>query len=91
MSTPGSVDYKIQLLACRNPKWITIREDDGSPVVGEDGKNQRMIEVETKWSHLGDINQEWQLFGATSTDPMKHGVDLYNALINGDHGDIAAE
>ena len=81
----------ITLIAVRNPKWVTVREADGSPVVQKDGTNLRFIECEAQWSHLGDSSQEWLSFGATPWDVEKHGRDLYAALINGDHGEIAAE
>ena len=52
----------------------------------------KIIECECKWSHLGTAEQqEFEPFLATSDDPETHGQQLYAALINGDHGSIAAE
>ena len=34
----------ITLVAVRNPKWITIKDQSGNPVVKEDGTNFRVID-----------------------------------------------
>ena len=81
----------ITLVAVRNPKWITIKDQSGNPVVKEDGTNFRVIDCECQWSHLGDNTQDWLPFTADERDIATHGKDLYTALVNGDHGSIAAE
>ena len=81
----------ITLVGARNPKWHTPRKANGDAFVQEDGSNLRVINCEAQWSHLGDNTQEWHPFTASPNDTEKHGRDLYAALINGDHGEIAAE
>jgi len=79
------------LIAVRNPKWKTPLDVEGNPIVQEDGTNFRVIDCEAQWTHLGDNKQDWLPFTANMNDPDKYGRDLYAALINGDHGEIAAE
>ena len=79
------------LIAVRNPKWETVRKENGDPEVNEDGTNKRFIYCDAKWSHLGDSSQEWLPFAATPWDPEQHGRDLFAAISNGDHGAIADE
>ena len=43
------------------------------------------IQLTVKWA---EFNEE-HLFGATSYDPMPHGVDLYNRAKAGEFGEIA--
>ena len=97
----------ITLIAVRNPKWQTIKtqrkdsdgnvvnDADGNPILDvkndADGNPIRVIDCECQWSHFGDNTQEWLTFTATSTDVEQHGRDLYNALVNGDYGEIADE
>ena len=81
----------ITLIAVRNPKWVTVKDADDNPIVKEDGTNLRVVDCECQWSHLGDNTQDWLPFTADPNDVMQHGKDLYAALINGDHGEIAAE
>ena len=97
----------ITLIAVRNPKWVTVKnqrldsdgngvnDSDGNPVMDvvndSDGNPIRVIDCECQWSHLGDNTQPWLLFTANANDVAQHGKDLYNALVNGDHGAIAAE
>ena len=81
----------ITLIAVRNPKWHTVKDEDDNPIVQEDGTNFRVINCEAQWSHLGDNTQEWLPFTADSRDVEQHGKDLYNALVNGEHGAIADE
>ena len=79
--------FNTTLLAIRNPKWKTWKtiKNDGS------GNDIKGIECEAKWSHLGDSSQDWLSFTAMADDDQQHGKDLYTALVNGDHGAIAAE
>ena len=85
----------ITLIAVRNPQWKTIKyerlDDDGNVVNDADGNPIRVIDCECQWSHLGDNTQEWLPFTANPDDVAQHGKDLYAALVNGDHGAIAAE
>ena len=97
----------ITLIAVRNPQWKTIKYErldsdgnvvndaDGNPIIDvvndSDGNPIRVIDCECQWSHLGDNTQEWLPFTAVATDVEQHGRDLYNALVNGDHGAIADE
>ena len=97
----------ITLIAVRNPQWKTIKyerldsdgnvvkDSDGNSIIDvvndSDGNPVRVIDCECQWSHLGDDTQEWLPFTATNTDVAQHGRDLYNALVNGDHGAIADE
>jgi len=97
----------ITLIDVRNPKWQTLKQlkfdSDGNEVKDSDGNNilenvtdsdgniLKVISCECKWSHLGDNNQNWLPFAADSRDTEQHGKDLYAALVNGDHGAIAAE
>ena len=81
----------INLIAVKNQKWKTIKDSDGNPVNDSDGNPIRVIDCECQWSHLGDDTQEWLSFTATNTDVAQHGRDLYDALVNGDHGAIAEE
>ena len=78
----------ITLVAVRNPKWVTILDQAGNPIIKEDGNNYKVVNCEAQWEHLGDM---WMPFTADKYDPEQHGKDLYAALINGDHGEIAAE
>ena len=100
-------DVGITLVGVRNQKWITLMtaslNDDGSlktddngdviltPKLDDSGNPVKVIECEAQWSHFGDSSQDWLPFTATAEDTMKHGVDLYNALVNGDHGARADE
>ena len=95
----------ITLIAVRNPKWETLKDfkrdsegnivndADGNPIEevkkDSDGNPMKLIQCEAQWSHLGDDTQEWLPFAATPGDVEQHGNDLYNALVNGDHGAIA--
>ena len=85
----------ITLIAVRNPQWKTIKyerlDDDGNVVNDADGNPVKVIDCECQWSHLGDDTQEWLPFTANPDDVAQHGKDLYAALVNGDHGAIAAE
>jgi len=81
----------INLIAVKNQKWKTIKDSDGNPVNGSDGNPIKVIDCECQWSHLGDNTQEWISFTADPNDTEKHGKDLYNAFLNGDHGLIANE
>jgi len=97
----------ITLIAVRNPQWKTIKYErldddgnvvndaDGNPIMDivndADGNPIRVIDCECQWSHLGDDTQEWLPFTANPDDVAQHGKDLYAALVNGDHGAIAAE
>lgn len=97
----------INLIAVRNPQWKTtktqrkdsdgnvVNDADGNPILDvkndADGNPIRVIDCECQWSHLGDNTQEWLPFTAVATDVEQHGRDLYNALVNGDHGAIADE
>ena len=97
----------ITLIAVRNPQWLSVtnerldsdgnivNDEDGNPIMDvvndEDGNPKRIIHCEAKWSHLGDDTQEWLGFGAVPWDVEKHGRDLYNALVNGEHGEILEE
>jgi len=85
----------ITLIAVRNPKWVTVKnqrlDSDGNGVNDSDGNPIRVIDCECQWSHLGDNTQPWLLFTANANDVAQHGKDLYNALVNGDHGAIADE
>ena len=81
----------INLIAVKNQKWKTIKDSDGNPVNDSDGNPIKVIDCECQWSHLGDNTQEWISFTADQNDTEKHGRDLYNALVNGDHGAIADE
>jgi hypothetical protein len=97
----------ITLLNVRNPRWQTLKyvrldsdgevvnDSDGNPIIDvindSDGNPVRVIQCECQWSHLGDNTQAWLTFSANSNDPQQHGKDLYTALVNGDHGAIAAE
>jgi len=97
----------INLIAVRNPQWKTIKTErldddgnvvndaDGNPIMDivndADGNPVRVIDCECQWSHLGDNTQAWLPFSANSNDTQQHGRDLYAALVNGDHGAIAAE
>lgn len=97
----------INLIAVRNSKWKTLKnmredaegnivnDEEGNPIFDivndNEGNPIRVIDCECQWSHLGDDTQEWLPFTATSTDVEQHGKDLYNALVNGDHGAIADE
>ena len=54
-----------------------------SPVYGNaEGTNIQLI---VKWE---EFNEEMP-FGATSYDPMPHGVDLYNRALAGEFGPVA--
>jgi hypothetical protein len=55
-----------------------------TPVYGDDTGNCIVLNV--KWK---EFNEEMP-FGATSYDPMPHGVDLYNRAKAGEFGAIAA-
>jgi len=97
----------ITLIAVRNPQWKTIKYErldddgnvvndaDGNPIMDivndADGNPVKVIDCECQWSHLGDNTQEWLPFTANPDDVAQHGKDLYAALVNGDHGAIAAE
>lgn len=97
----------ITLINIRSPKWKTLTkprvDSDGNTVNDSDGKPIRdtlndsdgnpikVIDCECQWSHLGDNTQAWLSFSANKNDVAQHGRDLYNALVNGDHGAIAAE
>ena len=78
----------ITLIKVRNPKWFTKKDDDGKVINDSDGNPIRFINCEAQWSHLGE---RWLPFTANKDDVEKHGRDLYNALVNGDHGSIADE
>ena len=81
----------INLIAVRNPKWETRKDIDGNPINDSDGNPIKVIDCECQWSHLGDNTQEWLPFTTDLNDTEQHGKDLYNALVNGDHGAIADE
>jgi hypothetical protein len=97
----------ITLIAVKNPQWKTVKnnrvdsdgntvnDSDGNPIFDvvndSDGNPKKFIECQCQWSHLGDNTQEWLSFAATPWDTEPHGVALYAALLNGDHGAIAAE
>ena len=97
----------ITLLNVRSPKWKTIKterldddgnivnDSDGNPIMDivndADGNPVRVIDCECQWSHLGDDTQEWLPFTATPWDVEQHGKDLYNALVNSEHGEILEE
>ena len=83
---------KIKLDADGNP----VMESDGETYVSEvandsDGNPIKVINCECQWSHLGDNTQEWLPFSADPNDVEQHGIDLYNAIVAGDHGAIADE
>ena len=84
-------EFKTTLIAVRNPKWITLKDSDGVVENDSEGNPFKMIECEAKWTHLGDETQEWLPFGAVPWDVEKHGRDLYNAMVNGEHGEILEE
>ena len=97
----------ITLIAVRNPQWKTVKtvrldddgnvvnDADGNPIMDivndADGNPVRVIDCECQWSHLGDDTQEWFPFTASPDDIEQHGKDLYNAIVDGDHGAIADE
>ena len=97
----------ITLIAVRNPQWKTVKterldddgnvvnDSDGNPIMDtvndSDGNPVRVINCECQWSHLGDNTQEWLPFSADPNDVEQHGIDLYNAIVAGDHGAIADE
>ena len=81
----------ITLVAVRNPKWETRKDNDGNVINDSDGNPIKVINCETQWSHLGDNTQAWLPFTAYVHDPEQHGKDLYAALVNGDHGTVADE
>jgi 5-hydroxyisourate hydrolase-like protein (transthyretin family) len=97
----------ITLIAVRNPQWKTIKterldddgnvvnDSDGNPIMDilndADGNPVKVIDCECQWSHLGDNTQEWLPFTATNTDVAQHGKDLYDAIVAGEHGEIALE
>tara|TARA_R110002049_G_scaffold204956_1_gene375432 strand:+ start:101 stop:436 length:336 start_codon:yes stop_codon:yes gene_type:complete len=78
-----------------NPILDVVNDSDGNPIMDvindSDGNPVRVIQCECQWSHLGDNTQAWLPFSANSNDTQQHGKDLYAALVNGDHGAIAAE
>tara|TARA_R100001510_G_C7548448_1_gene133176 strand:- start:43 stop:348 length:306 start_codon:yes stop_codon:yes gene_type:complete len=95
------------LIAVRNPRWHTLkdfkRDENGASVKDESGnhiivdvldKNGntiKVIECETKWTHLGDDTQEWTPFTANPEDTEEHGKALHADLVAGKHGAIADE
>ena len=95
------------LIAVKNPKWQTLKtqrkdsdgnvvnDSDGNPILDikndASGNPMKVIQCECQWSHLGDNTQDWLGFSADPNDVEQHGKDLYAALVNGDHGAIAAE
>ena len=97
----------ITLIATRNPQWKTLKierldsdgnvvnDAEGNPIMDnqldDNGNPIRVIDCECQWSHLGDNTQEWLAFTASATDTEQHGKDLYNAFVNGEHGEIADE
>tara|TARA_R110002012_G_scaffold309892_1_gene517226 strand:- start:658 stop:957 length:300 start_codon:yes stop_codon:yes gene_type:complete len=97
----------ITLINVRSPKWKTltkarvdsdgntVNDSDGNPIRDtlndSDGNPIKVVDCECQWSHLGDNTQAWLPFSANKNDVTQHGRDLYNALVNGDHGAIAAE
>ena len=81
----------ITLIKVRNPKWFTKKDDDGKVINDSNGNPKKIINCEAKWSHLGNETQDWHPFSANKEDVEQHGKDLYNALVNGDHGAIADE
>ena len=97
----------ITLVAVRNPQWKTattfkrdsdgnyVNDSEGEPISevlkDSDGNPIKVINCECQWSHLGDNTQDWLPFTASADDVEQHGKDLYTALVNGDHGSIAAE
>ena len=97
----------ITLLAAQNPKWVTLKkptlDENGQPQVDSNGdmiledqvdsngNKIKAINIETKWSHLGGTDQPWVTHTATSFDTAEHGKNLYDAIMNGDHGTIAEE
>ena len=63
-----------------------------APQKNSDDEYYRWVTADCKWSHLWTVDQqEFEPFLATSDDPETHGQQLYAALVNGDHGTIAAE
>jgi len=83
--------FNTTLIAVRNPKWVSIKDDEGNVLTASDGNPWKVIDCEAQWTHLGDSSQDWLPFCATHLDVEKHGRDLYAALVNGDHGTIADE
>jgi len=81
----------ITLVAVRNPKWKSIIDSEGNPINDSEGNPIKVIDCECQWSHLGDNTQDWLPFTANKDDVESHGKNLYNALVNGDHGTIADE
>ena len=81
----------ITLVAVRNPKWETRKDNDGNVINDSDGNPVKVINCECQWSHLGDNTQAWLPFTADADDTEQHGKDLYAALVNGDHGTVADE
>ena len=97
----------INLIAVRNPQWKTLKSErldsdgnvvndaDGNPIMDivndAEGNPVRVIDCECQWLHLGDNTQEWLPFTASPDDVEQHGRDLYDAIVNGDHGAIAEE
>ena len=54
----------ITLVAVRNPKWETRKDNDGNVINDSDGNPIKVINCETQWSHLGDTTQAWLPFTA---------------------------
>ena len=81
----------ITLVAVRNPKWKSIIDSEGNPINDSEGNPIKVIDCECQWSHLGDNTQDWLPFTASKDDVESHGKNLYNALVNGDHGTVADE
>jgi len=97
----------ITLVAVRNQRWrtlttertdsdgATVNDSNGDPIIDvitdENGNPRKAIQCQCQWSHLGDSSQDWLDFTCTSWDTSPHGSALYTALMNGDHGAIAAE
>lgn len=81
----------ISLVSVRNPKWKTktsINDQNG------DSYQSKVIECEAIWTTSeANVNlpTNWQVFTVSAQDESQHYIDLYNALVNGDHGAIAEE
>ena len=68
-----------------------LTDAEGNVINDSNGNPKKIINCEAKWSHLGNETQDWHPFSANKEDVEQHGKDLYNALVNGDHGAIADE
>ncbi len=75
-----------------NPRWRTLRDVTGSPLLDRDGAPRRVIDCEVLFDHLLVLNiRDAVPFSASPTDPEPHGREIFARAAAGEFGEVAAE